>query len=185
MKILAFGHKSRVGKDVSTRFLVDYIKKKRPDLKVERRAFADKVKDIAYQLYKHHGLQPADYYDEHPEARTIKLPRLNKDAVEIWCEVGDKMREIYGRTWIDFVLLDSSADIIIISDLRFPEEVTGVLDFDGYLVRLDKKDALIRNTVADNVLNNFTGWHKVLENNDSIEFLHTKLINLINELNWI
>jgi len=76
LKILAFGHKSRTGKDTATRLLIDYINKEKSNIVVERRAFADKVKDISYQLYKYHGLQPADYYDNHPEARMVKLPLL-------------------------------------------------------------------------------------------------------------
>lgn len=185
MKILSFGHKSRTGKDTATRFLVDYIKQKRPDLKVERRAFADKVKDISYQLYKHHGLKPGPYYDEFPEARNIKLPKLNKDAVEIWISVGNHLREVYDKTWIDFVLLDTTADIVIISDLRFPQEVEGVLAFDGYLVRLDKTDAPLRDSVSDNILNDFIGWHEIMKNNDSIESLNVKLISLIEKLGWL
>lgn len=185
MKILAFGHKSRTGKDSITRFLVDYIKQKRPDLKIERRAFADKVKDISYQLYKHHGLQPGPYYDEFPDARNIKLPRLNKDAVEIWVAVGNHLREVYDKTWIDFVLLDTSADIVIISDLRFPQEVEGVLGFDGYMVRLDKVDAPIRDTVSDNILNDFLGWHEIMTNNASMEELYSKGIDLIERLGWL
>ena len=184
MKILAFGHKSRVGKDVATRFLVNYIKQKRPDLKVERRAFADKVKDISYQLYKHHGLQPGPYYDEYPEARNIKLPLLGMDAVEVWISVGNRLRDVYSKTWIDFVLLDCSADIVVISDLRFPQEIDGVLSFDGYLVRIDKKDAPIRDSISDNILNDFRGWHKILDNDSTIDSLNTKLINLILELKW-
>lgn len=185
MKILAFGHKSRVGKDVSTKFLINLIQERRPDLKVERRAFADKVKDISYQLYRLHGLQPGPYYDEHPEARSIKLPILGKDPVEIWVAVGNKLREVYAETWVDLVLLDCSADIIIVSDLRYPNEAKRICELGGYCVRLDKKDALIRDTVADNALNDYIGWHKIMQNNGSLSDLELEMTDLINELGWL
>jgi len=185
MKILAFGHKSRVGKDVATKFLVDFIKQKKPEFKVERRAFADKVKDISYQLYNHCGLQPGPYYDEHPEARLIKLPLLNLDPVEVWVAVGNKFREIYAETWVDFVLTDTLADIIIISDLRYPNEAQRIKQMGGICVKLEKFDAPIRNTIADNALNDYNEWFKLLKNNGTKMELESQMVNLIEELEWI
>jgi len=184
-KILAFGHKSRVGKDTITKFLLAVINSRRPDLVAERRAFADKVKDISYQLYKCHGLQPAQYYEEHPIARTIKLPTLGRDPVEIWVGVGDKLREVYAETWVDLVLLDSSADIIIISDLRYPNEVARVHELGGVCVRLDKKDAPIRNTKADNALNDYTSWFRVVDNSGEEGALEQKAEELLADLGWL
>lgn len=185
MKILAFGHKSRTGKDTSTKFLVDLAKQRRPELRVERRAFADKVKDIAYQLYQHHGLQPGPYYDEFPEARAIKLPLLNMDPVEVWVATGNKFREIYAETWVDFVLLDCSADIVIISDLRYPNEAKRVMQLGGLCLKMEKEDAPIRNTVADNALNGFDSWYHVFRNNGSKQQLESSLTNFIDKLGWI
>lgn len=184
MKILAFGHKSATGKDTSVNFLVNYFKQKNLGIKVERRAFADKVKNIAYQLYKHHGLQPALYYDLHREARLIKLPGLNLDPVEIWVLIGNKLREIYSETWVDFALLDCSADIVLISDLRYPNEASKILELGGVCVKLNKPDAIIRNTIADNMLNDYPYWYKIINNDGLQNELEVKLVNLISELGW-
>lgn len=184
-KILALGHKSRVGKDTITKYLLAIISKQRPDLIAERRAFADKVKDIAYQLYKCHGLQPAHYYEEHPLARTIKLPSLGRDPVEIWVGVGDKIREVHPETWVDIVLLDSAADIVVISDLRYPNEAARVRELGGVCVRLDKEDAPIRNTKPDNALNNYTEWFKIINNVGVETELEKKAEILLEDLGWL
>jgi hypothetical protein len=184
MRILAFGHKSRTGKDTATKLLIDYLKRSNPELRVERRAFADKVKDISYQLYKYHGLQPREYYDENPEARAIKLPTIDMDPVEIWVAVGNKLREVYSETWVDLILLDCSADLIIISDLRYPNEAKRIHQLGGMCVRIDKADAAIRNTVADKALNGYSEWDRVFSNNSTKDDLQGKLAKLIHELNW-
>lgn len=182
MKILAFGHKSRTGKDTATRLLIDYINKEKPDIVVERRAFADKVKDISYQLYKYHGLQPANYYDKHPEARMVKLPLLKMDPVEVWVAVGNKVRDVYAETWVDIALLDCSADIVIVSDLRYPNEAEKIHQLGGACVKMERNAAAIRDTVADNALNEYQEWDKILQNNSTTEDLKQNLIKLIDEL---
>lgn len=184
-KILAFGHKSRCGKDTATKFLVNYIQEKRPNLKVQRRAFADEVKAVGYRIYKQHGLQPGPYYDEHSEARTIKLPLLNLDPVEIWVAIGDKLREIYSESWVDLVVLDKSVNIVIISDLRYVNEAERVLELGGVCVKLSRKNALIRNTKADNALNDFTKWYRLLDNDGSEQELENQMIKLIDDLGWL
>lgn len=185
MKILAFGHKSRVGKDEATKILLSLIHERQPDLKVERRAFADKVKEISHILYKHFGLQPGPYYDEHPEARAIKLPTLNMDPVEVWVSVGNKMREIYPETWVDIVLLDSSADIVIIPDTRYINEINRIHQLGGICARIDRKDAPIRDTVADNALNGYTGWYQVFQNNGKLSDLRIQMEIFLDHLKWL
>lgn len=184
-KIVAFGHKSRTGKDTATKLLIDYINKEYPEIKVERRAFADAVKHSAYLLYRCHGLQPRQYYDENPEARALVLPGLNMDAVEIWVAVGNKVRDIYPDTWVDIALLDCDADIVFISDLRYPNEADRVHQLGGKCVKLERDDASIRDTVADNALNNYHGWDRIMNNNSTPESLKAKLISFINDLGWL
>ena len=183
-KILAFGHKSRTGKDTATKLLIDYLNKEYPKVKVVRRAFADAVKNVSYLLYKCHGLQPRQYYDEHPEARAEKLPLLDMDAVEVWVAVGNKIRDIYAETWVDIALLDCDADIVIVSDLRYLNEAKRLHQLGGVCIKLERDDAAIRDTVADNALNGYDGWDKVMQNNSTPEVLNEKLISLINELDW-
>jgi len=183
MKILAFGHKSRTGKDTATKLLIEYINNEYPNLVVKRRAFADTVKEVSYQCYKSQGLQPRSYYDIHPEARSIKLPRLNMDPVEIWVAIGNKIREIYPETWVD-IALDCSADIVIISDLRYTNEVNRIHQLGGKCVKIERADAIIRNTVADNALNNYQGWDGIIQNNTNKEDFKATLIALIDGFDW-
>lgn len=179
MKIVAFGHKSRVGKDTACQILIDHFKTNYPNLVVERKAFADSVKDISYKLFKSNGLKARQYYDEWPKERSTKLQPLNMDAVEIWVAVGNKIREIYPQTWIDIILKDNSCDILIISDLRYPNELQEVKNQNGICVKIEKDSAEIRNTVADNALNDYTDWNLILKNNESIEDFRQNLLSQI------
>jgi len=183
-KILAFGHKSRTGKDTATKLLIDYVNREHPDVKIERRAFADAVKNVSYLLYRCHGLQPREYYDEHPEARAEKLPALGMDPVEVWVAVGNKVRDIYAATWIDIALLDCTADIIIVSDLRYPNEAERIHQLGGACVKMERKAAAIRNTIADKALDGYNSWDKVMQNNSTPKALEQQLISLIDGLTW-
>jgi hypothetical protein len=184
-KILAFGHKSRTGKDMATKSLIEYFNKEYPNLKVERRAFADAVKNISYILYRCHGLKTKQHYDEYPEDRVKILPVLGMDAVEVWVAVGNKIRDIYAETWVDIALLDCDADIIIISDLRYPNEAKRLSELGGICVKIERDEALIRNTIADNALNEYTSWDEILQNDSTPEALNQQLILLINKLGWV
>jgi hypothetical protein len=184
-KILAFGHKSRTGKDTATRLLIDFINKTCPAVSVERRAFADKVKEISYQLYRYAGMKPAAHYDLHAEDRAVILPLLGMDPVEVWVGVGNKIRDIYQDTWIDIALLDCDAELIIVSDLRYPNEADRIRRLGGFCVKIERDDAAIRDTVADNALNDYQDWDLVLENNSTQEALQEQLISLIEKLGWL
>jgi hypothetical protein len=183
-KILAFGHKSRTGKDTATKALIEYFNKEYPSIKVERRAFADAVKNISYLLYRCHGLKTRQHYDEHPEDRSKILPVLGMDAVEVWVAIGNKIRDIYKETWVDIALLDCDADIIIVSDLRYPNEAKRIHELRGVCVKIERDDAQIRDTIADNALNGYTSWDEILQNNSTPEALNQQLISLINKLGW-
>lgn len=179
MKILAIGHKSRMGKDTLGRFIVSYLKLNTKNLKIGRISFASKLKERCYDLYKHLGLQPEEFYNEsqNEHLRYVKLPKINKTPVEIWIEVGNKMREVYLDTWIDLAL-QRDLDIAIITDLRFPNEVSAVLSHNGTLIKLVNPQGPFLDSVSDRALDDFQGWHETVYNDASIKELHDKAVDL-------
>src|SRR5262249_35705501 len=104
MQILAFGHRKYTGKDTAAKFIAADLRIRCKNLNIVRRNFADKLKDVAYEIYGWAGLKPREYYDKYPEDKKYVLPKLNKNVRQIWIEVGMKFREIYEDTWIDHVL---------------------------------------------------------------------------------
>lgn len=174
MKLVALGHKSRVGKDTLCRFMLSYLRQNTRDLNIQRLSFASALKADCYKSYKHLGLRDEAFYEKECNAqyRDIKLPKINKTPVEIWIEEGNKGREVYPYKWIDQLFLVEGVDIGIITDMRFPNEALACIENNGRLVRIDNPRAPIRDSVSDNALNEWTDWHEIFPNNGSLNELN-------------
>ena len=95
------------------------------------------------------------------------------------------MRDIYPATWIDIALLGCSADIVVVSDLRYPNEADRIHQLGGICVKIERDEAAIRDTVADNALNGYESWDKIMQNNATPQALEQHLVTLISELGWV
>lgn len=161
MKIIGLGHYSRTGKDSLANYLLNELVGQ--GLTAKKIPFAWKLKDICEQLYGWDGLKGAAYYDtkEGEQFRDVKLPTIGKTPVEIWVAMGTPaVREnVYQKTWIDYVLrTDHGVDVVIIPDVRFPNEVQAIRDLSGWLVKVVRPGYGPKDTVADKALLEFTGW---------------------------
>ena len=171
MKIVAFGHKSRQGKDSAAKRLFAELKCLSPKLVVKRASFAGKLKAICFDLYAWAGLKPGPYYEdaEHEPERYEILPAIGKSPVQIWIEVGNKLREVYSNTWIDATLSAQSCDVLIISDLRFPNEAAAVQSLGGLCIKVIRPGHPGLDSSSDNALNEFENWDYRFVANDLIE----------------
>lgn len=186
-KIIAFGHKSRVGKDTAVNLLISYINKVRPDLSVKRAAFGDLIKEVSYLIYRCYGLQQRIHYDLYPEKRYIQLPVINMTPVEIWIEVGESFRKKNSLIWINPVLTYELPDILLISDLRFPTELEEIKKHNGSVFKITRTNALNIGSEPDKALDFFTEWDHVINNDTTIEDLEKSLISILNKegiLTW-
>lgn len=161
MKIVGLGHYSRTGKDTLANALVNYLQMQGRTAK--KIPFADKLKDICQQLYGWDGLKDREYYDtpEGEKFRDVPLPTIGKTPVEIWVAMGTPaVREkVYMNTWIDYVLkTDHGVDVVVIPDVRFPNEIEAVRSHGGWLVKVVRPGYRPRDTVADQALMGYTGW---------------------------
>jgi hypothetical protein len=179
--IVAFGHRSAVGKDTSVKFLSTLLSTK--GKKVQHRSFAAPLKEVCHTLYGWAGLKAGIHYENHREDRDIKIPFLNMTPVEIWVEVGNKLRDVYERTWIDLTLrTPAKADFLFISDLRYENEVTAIQELGGLCLKVNNSRAPIRDTSADNALQGFAYWHGHVFNEMSLNDLNTAMGELANDL---
>ena len=126
MLIFAFGHKKSVGKSYAARAVYNFLS---PELVVKIDGFANKLKDICYQLYWWAGLQPGDYYEseENYHKKNIILPFINISPREIWLKFGTNAvrNHVYQHTWVDYLInyhKQTKCDVLLITDLRFPDE---------------------------------------------------------------
>jgi hypothetical protein len=161
MFIIGLGHYSRVGKDSFANYLVQFGYDF--GFKIAKKSFASKLKAIAHDLYGWAGLQNEAYYNDptHEHERDVVLPALGMTPVDIWVKLGTPAirEQVYDRTWIDYLLkTDHGLDILVIPDVRFPNEVEAIREQNGLLIKVVRDGYGPRNTVADLALNDYTGW---------------------------
>lgn len=159
MQILGLGHYSRTGKDTFAKYLKAIGAES--GLRVELRAFAQKLKQICHDLYGWAGLREAAFY-ETPEGAPYRdqvLPSLGMTPVDIWVKAGMAMREVYPDTWIDCVLrAPPECDLLVITDVRFPNEAEAIRRAGGHLIKIERPGVVPRDTPADTALLGFRGW---------------------------
>ena len=183
MKILSFGHRKNVGKSTATRFLVQEIRLAQPGSNILLAGFADKVKDISYQLYSWAGLQPKYYYDKNYSEKEIILPKIGKTPREIWIHIGNSIRsDGYDWTWAEYLFNQSKVDYLFIDDLRFSVEAEYIKDRGGHVIKIDRPDQPKVSDGADEPLEDYLKWDGIILNNKGIKEFHTSVMALLPEL---
>lgn len=182
MNIIAFGYKKRSGKDTAGKFLSTHLKITAGHLRVKHVSFAAKLKDISHQLYGWGGLRPGIYYETRGDLKEVMLPKLGLSPRDIWIQVGNKMREIYEDTWINFALCGVDADILIITDLRYTNEALAIKTAGGKLAKVWRNDIPLGNDPAEVRLDSWEDWDYVLDNNGTFQMLHDKVEVIAEEL---
>lgn len=180
--ILAFGYKKQRGKDSICNLIKDHLGVYAPSLTVVKVGFADKLKDICYQLYGWAGLKRGVYYETHYEEKEMLLPRLDFTPRQIWIAVGNALRGVYEATWIDYVLNGGiEADVILIKDMGFTNEALSVRHRDGFLFKLEREGPLSPDA-RETELDTWTDWDKIIGNNGSLRDLHTQAVAICTEI---
>lgn len=190
MRIVGIGYKKSSGKDQFASFMHTFIRCAQPGLCIKRVSFADKLKNISCQLYGWAGLQNGPFYERYRDKKEVALPLIGKSPRQIWIEVGNKLREVYEETWIDYALRGIDADIIIISDVRFRNEARRIKNQGGMLIRIDRPDITQGTDPAEVELDAWDNWDLIVDNagdltylNSIAESLSRKLINDIQAAN--
>jgi hypothetical protein len=188
MKILGFGHRKNVGKDTAVRFLSQELRLLKPGCNILVAGFADKVKDIAYQLYSWAGLQPKHYYDKNYAEKEVPFPKLqflfpNGTAPTpraIWIHIGNSIRtEGFDWTWAEYLFNQPKVDFLFINDLRFPTEAEYIVNHGGWLYRIDRPDQPKVTDGADEPLEGYDKWKGILLNDQGIKEYHATVMTLL------
>ena len=178
--IIAFGHRRRVGKDVATNALIDMLAERGvPALRV---SFADGLKESCADIFGWAGLQGPLFYEEYPQEKEEVLPDLGMSPRDIWIKVGNKMREVYEDVWIDLALHQPKERkaVIIISDLRYPNEAAKVKAAGGVIVRVTRDVAPVSSDIADTALADYEEWDLTILNDGTKDDLRDQLVSLVN-----
>lgn len=178
--IIAFGHRRRVGKDTATNALVDMLAIR--GIPAVRVSFADGLKEVCTDIFGWAGLHGPTHYEEFPQEKEEILPDLGLSPRTIWIETGNKLRQVYEDVWIDMALNlpKGRKAVIIISDLRYPNEATKIKAAGGVLVKVTRDTAPVSNDIADTALATFNEWDMTLVNNGTVDELRAKMVSLAN-----
>lgn len=176
MKIFGFGYKSRVGKDTAANFLVGLIRQITRNKLVIKTGFGAKLKAVCHDLYKHLGLQDADYYDTNEHVKNTKLPIINLSPVEIWIQFGTLVgREVYPFTWVEYPF-QNTCDYLIIQDVRFENEANEILKRGGHIFKVVNPHVPETGSIADNQLNYYKGWSDILINDKDLKSFNNLIV---------
>ncbi len=183
MLCIAFGHEKSVGKDSAAGFVMTHLRTNSRFKRVQKKGFADKLKDVCYQLYSWAGLMPSSWYEESSEHRKLKevvLPLIGKSPRQIWISFGNEVKAAtYQDTWVDYLLRSVQTDFLIVSDLRFPYEASKIKSLGGLVVKIIRPSIPHTSDAADDPLLDYKGWDVIIENDATLAHLHHNVVSLV------
>jgi len=176
---VSFGHRKRVGKDTAAKFLKNYLMLNLKNSNIVVKGFADKGKDICFDLFNWAGMQPGWFYEEQESAHLKDeiLPSLGKSPRTIWIDFMSKAvrEQVFDMTWVEYLLNTTECQLCIIKDLRFPVEAEAIKSIGGLVYRIDRADAPNDSDIADDALIGYEGWTGVIDNNGSLAEFNKKI----------
>lgn len=184
MKIVAFGYKSRSGKDTAAKMLVQKARLCGRFNNVQHVPFARKLKQIAKDLFGIYGLQDGAFYEkkENEHLRDVRLSGIDRTPVQLWIALGNGLRELtHEFLWIDHVL-STKCDLLVISDMRYPNEFKMVRERGGLTIKMLRDSAVEKGSdkyldvVPDKM------WDRIIDNNFGLPALDTAMDSIIESL---
>ncbi len=170
VKIIGIGHSSRVGKDTLAKYLIEEFSDE--GIKACRIGFADELKKVAYLLCSQYGIKTKDHYETNPDDRYRKLDKVKKTPIEVWCSLGDGLREIlYRDIWIDRLFEQVGflgCDVVIISDVRYMNEVDAIREYGGTIIRIKRESTNGKATHIDKNLDEYIYEDERFQNDGKI-----------------
>lgn len=181
MKVMAFGHRQRVGKDTAAKTVISHIRQNYPKLRVCRCSFGDQIKEVSLFMYKWAGLREGIYYENHPNLKDAKLPALNKSPREIWIALGMAGQGIADQTWPEIAFADIDADLAVIPDLRRPIEIKYCRQFNGLDCKINRDSVPQSNDDCDIQLASFNDWSAEISNNGTLREFNIAVTTLFED----
>lgn len=188
--VIAISGKAQSGKTSSKESLKKLFEEKYPDYKVIVKPFAEKLKEIATNVFGWDGDKNLCYKETFThnayDFDTLTQELIQDEGRQLLINIGKKMREIRGTVWADYVSKQIIADIknevahkkvYIIDDLRFKNELVSLSRFGAKLVtvRINRKEELNIDDISEKDLDDYSDWTYYINNNFSLESLDAML----------
>jgi hypothetical protein len=187
MKIVAFGHEQRTGKDTAAGFMFNILKAKHGSLRVCKIGFADAVKDTSLRLFGWTGLEAGIFYEK-PGNGYLKDTPLEKypqlTPRDIWIHVGESLRAICPEIWVRKAMecVHPDTQFLIFSDLRKLPEAQFIQSQGGFCFRMIRDSVQKSNDPVDRELREWSGWNENIYNNEGYKELYARILILTEEI---
>jgi hypothetical protein len=128
-----------------------------------------------------------EYYERYPDTKDVPLI-TGKTPRQYWIEFGTLVaREVDPNTWLRYFMHQyKDATIVLVQDLRFPNEADAILQTGGRVYRIDrdvpKTDREDIVNIADDPLSDYTQWSGIITNNGSMQDFFNKIKAIGDEL---
>lgn len=173
--IIAVGHTKQVGKDTFVKFCIDILRPKTKSLKIVKRGFADKLYEFCYLVYSWCGFERKEFYESNPKMKEIVLEKhpFKMTPRQILIELGTNvLRNKWDENiWVNAALTTNDADILFITDLRFPTELNRVKEIGGYSLKITRDNLPEPTDIADTALNGYD-FNETFNNSGTLQELH-------------
>lgn len=182
--IIAFGHKKQQGKDTAVQAIIEHVRKKaifgnQPNPYAYWVSFAQPLYEVCHTLIPE--FETKEHYDNHPEDKEVPIPRLGKSPRKILIDIGQTLKTVLGPDCFAVPIANinfKKPDVLLISDLRFPCEVTTVKQKGGICVKVVRPGSNYEGDDVDNALNEWDGWDYTLVNDGTLEEFQQKAVEL-------
>jgi hypothetical protein len=147
-------------------------------------AFADPLYDILHTMFGWAGFHTKAFYDDNPDYKAIVLPMLNKTPRNLLIDFGTHIvrQRYHDQTWANCLFQNNDyADALIITDVRFLNEVKAIQERNGILIQVTRNVPVFEDA-ADSALATFTDWDYILENNGDLLELEKNTSALLEEI---
>jgi hypothetical protein len=174
MKVFLIAGAKRSGKDTFGELL--QIEFEKIGKRVERHSFASPMKSIISKIFKISEEELEEYKND-TESIWVNNPNTGFKILTDFRQVlqtfgSEAMKPIFGdKVWVNLLndkINKSKADIIIITDFRFPSEYE--LDVKPYTVKVDRELVNEDSHISENALNDFI-FDVIVKNTGTIEDL--------------
>lgn len=179
---------AQVGKDSAGAALVN-------KLGYERRAFADKVREVYYaqdpyvsvtniseEHIDHYFAKVSELVDKWGWDEAKKVPDVRQGLQR----VGDSLRRIIGENvWMEACLrgVTPHKDNIVITDCRHINEAETIRAAKGYVIRIERPGyGPINNHISETALTTYPFFSAVIQNDGTIGQLSERIIRVVEDL---
>jgi hypothetical protein len=172
-KLIAFVGYSGSGKDTAADYLV-------ANKNFNKYSFASPLKALCQMLYGQHGLKDEKHYNDFRDDRKTVLYTNDAGkeftAVDIWVEVGTKLREVHPDVWLDMANGVEQYRTVI-ADCRHPNELNRIKELGGTVVYV-QRDVEINPSAKMDGLIKPEDCDIVIDNDGTLEELYAKVDQL-------